>query len=260
LQEISSSDVTPALMQILDRTQPSAFRAMAVLEGECKGRIWTNDPQQPSWLIVQEGVFGTMFISGAVTTEILHPLIASLSQQGDVLVGFWPDDAATLALLPEKPMYEGFTLDFTNRPLNEGLEAFLHVPEGLQLRHMNRKLFARSIDVEFYVDMFGSIDAVLEKAIGLFLMQGENILCEAFAGTSAMGIIEIGINTREEARGKGYATLTSAYLIRACEALGYQTYWNAARQNPISGHLARKLGYRTEREYRLWAWFPQSNK
>lgn len=256
LLELTSQDVTPALIALLDRTLPSAFRAMAVLEGECKGRIWTDDSANPTWLIAQEGVFGTLFWSGAVTAEILQPLIAQLSQTGHVKVGLWPDDTANRALLPPNPMYEGQTLDFTNRPLHQGLDAFLQVPDGLHLRRVDRKLFARSIDVEFYINMLGSVENVLEKALGLFLMQGDDILCEAFAGTSAMGIIEIGINTREHARQKGYATLTSAHLIRACESLGYQTYWNTSKQNTVSAHMARKLGYRTEREYLLFAWFP----
>jgi hypothetical protein len=255
LLELTPQDITPALIALQDRTLPSAFRAVAVLEGECKGQVWTDDSANPTWLIVQEGVFGTLFWSGAVTAEILHPLIAHTSQEGAVKVGLWPHDTANHALL-SPAMYQTQTLDFSNRPLHQGLDNFLHVPQGLHLRRVDRKLFARSIDFDFYVNMLGSVEDVLEKALGLFLMQGNEILCEAFAGTSAMGIIEIGINTREQARQKGYALLTSAHLIRACEALGYQTYWNTSKENTVSAHMARKLGYRTEREYWLWGWVP----
>lgn len=87
LLELTPQEVTPPLIALLDRTLPSAFRAMAVLEGECKGRIWTDDSANPTWLIVQEGVFGTLFWSGAVTGDILHPLIARLSQE---LWGWFP--------------------------------------------------------------------------------------------------------------------------------------------------------------------------
>jgi hypothetical protein len=86
LVELTPQDVTPALIALQDRTLPSAFRAVAVLEGECKGRIWTNDSAKPTWLIVQEGVFGTLFWSGAVTAEILRPLIARISQESAVKI------------------------------------------------------------------------------------------------------------------------------------------------------------------------------
>ena len=52
--------------------------------------------------------------------------------------------------------------------------------------------------------------------------------------------------------------VTCAHLIRDCEARGYQTYWNCARQNLASAAVARKLGYRTEKEYRLLAWFKRN--
>jgi RimJ/RimL family protein N-acetyltransferase len=65
----------------------------------------------------------------------------------------------------------------------------------------------------------------------------------------------VGVMTHELYQGRGYATLTCAHLLQACEALGYQTYWNCAKQNRASAALARKLGYRVEREYKLVAWF-----
>jgi hypothetical protein len=47
---------------------------------------------------------------------------------------------------------------------------------------------------------------------------------------------------------------TCARLIQACEELGHATWWDCAKQNLASVALARKLGYRTEREYRVLAW------
>jgi RimJ/RimL family protein N-acetyltransferase len=86
-------------------------------------------------------------------------------------------------------------------------------------------------------------------------MKGSQILSEAYAGPSAIGLIEIGTTTHERYRGRGYATLTCAHLVEACEALGFQTYWNCAKHNLASAAIARKLGYCVEREYKLVAWF-----
>jgi RimJ/RimL family protein N-acetyltransferase len=54
---------------------------------------------------------------------------------------------------------------------------------------------------------------------------------------------------------KGYATITCAHLIQEMEQQGYLTYWNCAKDNQASIALARKLGYQTEKVYRLLAWF-----
>jgi RimJ/RimL family protein N-acetyltransferase len=48
--------------------------------------------------------------------------------------------------------------------------------------------------------------------------------------------------------------MTSARLIQEIEAMGGQTYWNCARQNVASAAVARKLGYRIEKEYRCMVW------
>lgn len=73
-------------------------------------------------------------------------------------------------------------------------------------------------------------------------------------GPPALGLYEPGVFTQKEHRGKGYATMVVAKLIQEVEALGGQTYWNCAKQNTASAAIARKLGYRIEKEFRCMAW------
>ena len=65
---------------------------------------------------------------------------------------------------------------------------------------------------------------------------------------------EIGIGTAEGYRRQGLATLTAARAIQACEARGYAVFWNAAQQNVASVALARRLGFQTERSFRVLVW------
>jgi len=158
-------------------------------------------------------------------------------------------------LLPPAPDYDGFTLNFTNRPDGAGLEEYLReLPDGCIIRALDRELFERSTSRDFYCTMYGSAERVLEKVQARFLMHADEICCESYAYFAALGIIEIATSTSEPYRGRGYATMTCAHLIQACEAQGYQTYWNCAKQNLASAAVARKLGFRTEKEYRLLAW------
>jgi hypothetical protein len=107
--------------------------------------------------------------------------------------------------------------------------------------------------------MFGSIQQALEWGYGLCLLRDDALLCEAFAGPAANGVFEIGVETQPHQIHKGYAYLTCAQLIHRMEQLGYQTYWNCAKGNIASAMLARKLVYRTEKEYRLLAWSMRDN-
>ena len=55
--------------------------------------------------------------------------------------------------------------------------------------------------------MFGSTELALERGYGLCLLYNDELLCEAFAGPSAAGLIEIGAESHPRHMHKGYATL-----------------------------------------------------
>ncbi|HET9224331.1 MAG TPA: GNAT family N-acetyltransferase [Roseiflexaceae bacterium] len=246
--------ITPQLRALFDPRMPAGFRCFAVLDGTVVGRVIADDPLQPTWGAVQEGAFGTVYPGGALDQSTWSQLIAELQKYGDVLVGLWPDDQR-VELLPPDPGYNGYTLDFSNRPTGVGLDRFLgQSPDGYKLRALDRQLFERSEDRDFYSALYGSAGQALEHLRGCFVTIGDEICSEAYAYFAALGTIEIATSTREPYRSRGYATLACAAIIRECEQQGYQTCWNCAKQNLASAALARKLGFRSEREYRLLAW------
>jgi GNAT superfamily N-acetyltransferase len=253
--DLQPSQLTPQLRALFDPQMPAGFRCFAVLDGSVAGRIIADDPHQPTWGAVQEAAFGTIYPGGDLDPPTWRRLIDDLRAHGDVLVGLWPDDPR-LQMLPAAPDYDGFTLDFTDRPIGAGLDTFLQqLPDGCELRTLDRQLFERGEDRDFYSALYRSTEQALEHVGARFLMRGQDICCEAYAYFAAIGTIEIAVSTREQYRGRGYATIACAALIQECEQQGYQTYWNCARQNLASAALARKLGYRAEREYRLLAWY-----
>jgi GNAT superfamily N-acetyltransferase len=252
--QVPPDQVTPQLRALFDPHMPAGFRCFAAIAGDAAGRILTDDPIHPTWGAVQEGAFGTVYPGGTLATSTWNRLIAKLREAGDVLVGLWPDDER-IQLLPSPLDYDGFTLDFTDRPLGAGLDGYSQIPAGCHMRNLDQELFERSEDHDFYSVLYGSTEQALEKVYARFLMRGDEICCESYAYFAALGTIEIATSTREAYRGRGYATITCAHLIQECEARGYQTYWNCAKQNLASAAIARKLGYRAEKEYRLLAWF-----
>jgi RimJ/RimL family protein N-acetyltransferase len=170
------------------------------------------------------------------------------------VVGVWQEDPV-LDFLPTDYNYDGLALDFTERPMGEGLADFLNeLPDGLTLRRMDKELLTRSINYESMLAGLVEPDRVLEQVVGVFLMKGNEILAEAVSGPVIRGEVEIGIETYPVHRQHGYAAIASAALIQACETKGWKTYWNCAKQNVPSMKLARKLGYRLEQEYRVLAW------
>jgi RimJ/RimL family protein N-acetyltransferase len=104
------------------------------------------------------------------------------------------------------------------------------------------------------VDAFGSVQAALQHTLGVVVLDGENLVCEAATGAATHGRIEVGVTTAEAYRGRGFATLACKRLIELCESRGYSTWWDCAKQNMPSVRLARRLGYHDGREYRYVWW------
>jgi RimJ/RimL family protein N-acetyltransferase len=246
--------VSSKLRSLFSPNMPISLRCFAILNGDAVGRILVDDPMEPEHAIVQEMGDGAIYMGGLLTAPILSEAINLLRKDKDVIIGVWHDDPRLAWLLSLSPDYDGAAIDFTNRPVGEGLRQFLPVPEGCRLQAIDADLFQRLAHPTRYVSVFGSVEKALEKGLGYCLMRDDTILCEAFAGPSAYGVIEIGVGTPESYRRRGYATVTCAHLIRTCEERGTRTFWNTAKQNTASKALARKLGYRTEQEFRVLAW------
>lgn len=227
MSQIQVEQASDTLKGLFDFDAPAGLRAFAVMEGLVSGQIFTDDADKPTGGVVREATYGTFYVGGTVSVEQIAQFIDDSKQLGDeVLVGFWPDDPR-IALLPQQRDYEGTVYDFTNRPIGKGLDALLeNMPEGCTIRRVDAALFERSGDRDMNIAMYGSREKAVEKGIGFFLLRGDEIVCETFGGPAIRGIFEIGVGTKPDYRGRGYAAFTCAHLIRACEQMGYQTYWN----------------------------------
>jgi hypothetical protein len=253
--QIASDNVTLPLRSLFRTDEPQARRCYAVLDGiDHTGKIFTNDPVNPTWGVVWEARDGATYLGGRLDPATLARVFADLRQEGTVLV-LLPSGDPRLNLLPPDPDYEGFTLDFYDRPVGKGLDKYLRqVPKECGIRRLDRDLIMRTEWGPGDVQLAGGIDVWEKTSLGYCLMCGDEILSEATVGPPAIGLREPGVFTQEEHRGKGYATITTARLIQEIEAMGDQTYWNCAKQNVASAAVARKLGYRIEKENRCIAW------
>jgi GNAT superfamily N-acetyltransferase len=251
---LSRSQVTPQIRDLFDPHAPASLRCYAVLDGQSVGQIWVDALPSPGSGIVREAFFGSLYFGGEPEAATLEDMIFSLKNQGDVLVGLWPDDHLWQRL-PSSHNYAGSVLEFIHRIAHKRISLESEpLPEGCRLRHLDGHLFKRSMMAGYLTGVFGSVEKALKWGLGLCLMRDEEILSEASAGPSANGFIEIGVETKKQHRHHGCATRLSAHLIQQCEELGFRTYWNCDERNQASIALAHKLGYRSKKQYRLVAW------
>ena len=251
---ITSDKVTQAIRSLFRTDEMQAARCFAVLDGAIStGKIIVDNPVDPEWAIVQEAVDHCLYLGGSIDALSFAEVFAALRQEGNVLVGMLPSDPR-IRYLPPDPARDSLTLEFYDRPVGKGLDAYLQVPADCTIKRLDRDLVMRTEwgpnDVEFH----GGIETWEKSCFGYCLMHGDEILSEATVGPPGLGLYEPGVFTQQDHRGKGYATMVVARLIQEIEAMGGRTYWNCAKQNVASGAIARKLGYRIEKEYRCMVW------
>jgi RimJ/RimL family protein N-acetyltransferase len=255
---IQPDQVTPALQALFDPDAPTAIRCFAVLQGGNAGIIWVDDPRNPRSAYVWEADDGTLYRGGTQDAVGLLDAVTRLRQEGVVALAYREGDVR-VALFPPDPNAGATCLEFTRPMSSSDLSPYLGpLPPGYALYRMDRARLESSPQRESAVHRYGSLDNLLDEGLAVCLMHGDDAVCKAFADADVRGVRELGVTTQKPYRGRGFATITCAYLVRLCEEMGSHAYWDCAALNLPSAALARRLGFQNERPYRRLAWFPPS--
>jgi len=249
---ISAQQVTSEIVALFDITKPTAPRAFNVLKGVTRGQILVDDQVHPNWAVVREATYGSLYFGGEINASLISELVEQFRQVGEVGIGCWLEDELN-DMLPSNPDYDGRAIYFPDCIANKEL-LNMQPPSGYTLGPRDQKLFEQSFDYQSTLDELGSLENVINLTLGVMVLYEDKVVCEAGTGAPIKGVIEVGVTTHEDHRQRGLATIACANLIARCEAQGYKTWWDCAKQNIPSTKLARKLGYQNEREYRYVWW------
>jgi RimJ/RimL family protein N-acetyltransferase len=259
LIEAPEGTVRAAWERLLPADVPTRLRAIAVLDGVLSGRVWVDALDRPSRLIVLEDADGTVYVGG--DPDVAATLEGVTTRSGDLIFGFagTDDDDPLRAAVPGEPYWRGAAIDFIDRR-PEGDEtaaverALAALPDGVRAVPIDARLLSRTEWYEDTLHAFGSLERWQERAVGFGIVDGDALLAECVAGPrTAGGWLEMGVATREAHRRRGYGTLLSRLVARACESRGDRVWWNANADNAPSIAIARRIGFRSERRYDLVA-------
>jgi hypothetical protein len=115
---------------------------------------------------------------------------------GEVGTGCWLDYELN-DMFPSYPDYDGRTLYFTERSMNDNELLNTSLPPGCALTQRDEILFKQSFDYESTLDSFGSIEAVLSQTLGFVILHEGKVVCEAATGAPTHGRVEVGVTTHE---------------------------------------------------------------
>jgi GNAT superfamily N-acetyltransferase len=256
LHAIPPAEVSPRTDELIPGDAPARQRALAVLDGVLAGHAWIDDPLAPSALLVIEDADGTVYAGGACTPSSVREALAGLATaSGDLVFGFSGAADALRELVPADPYWRGEAIDFTDREAPPGEEEALGqvLADGASLVRLDRASLPLTESYEDTLIAFGSIEAWEEHGVGFAAMVNGLVAAESVAGPRCRGVLEMGVVTREPYRRRGYGTVVSAAVARACEERGDRVWWNANSENEPSIRIARHLGFRNERRYEVVA-------
>ncbi len=272
MHELNPSEFYRALA-VFQGDDPRSSRGLppfAVLEGRSPGRVFVDDPHDPATAFIWSR-WGYFYLAGEARHDefnrALHerlcgellPQSVALGERWPVLYPFSEAWGEKIGLFLGDRAYQklyrrSYTLNLAAFSLHRAWRK--KVLPGFCMRRVDQELLAQTGD-----EIAGpiqatwiSLGAFLSQGLGYCLLHGERVVSLCLACFAARGKLEISINTAEEYRRQGLATLTAAAFIEECLERGLQPNWECWWTNTPSTALAEKLGFEQGVDHPVYYW------
>ena len=210
------------------------------------GRVYVTDPDEPVSAFAYVGCFG--FVAGQPNRELLE-------NKPDGFAIITPQNEAWAALIEEvysnvrKVTRYAIRKDtkFDTAALQKNLDM---LPNGYEIKEIDSDLYDKCMEdpvTRDFVSSFADKKQYLDLGRGIVILKDDKIVSGASSYTRYKEGIEIEVDTVEEERRIGLATIVCAALILRCLDEGLYPSWDAQNMNSV--HLAEKLGYEFDHEY-----------
>jgi len=238
----------PAWWGLFDPDTPNDVILRSVLIGRCPGLAVLDRRRNPKQIAVRAHG-GKAFASVGAKEGFLQEALDRMSRLG------WT--ALADAGVPESVRRRGRAVDrarFEDCDLESGALRSLRavLPPSFERRSLDRELLKRCHHAkrELPAKYGDRPDPYFGFGYGVCLLHDGDVVSEAYAGFVAEGRMEAIAGTVESFRGRGLATIASAYLAEEARRRGQTFSWNCLADNLGSLRVARRLAFRTERPYR----------
>lgn len=249
-----SSEKFLQITSFFDKNTPNFPVVMSVIEGNNPGRIWVNQLENPSICLVMTNE-GYSFIGkrGKIKEFLILEVIEIFNKNKPIKLICEIDD-------PFIDLFEkaGFThvdrIQFyhpaiINHDLTQLDAICKRLPSDCEIKLIDASLLKKSNWLSFIKQMYGNEENFLRNGYGLALIQNDEIISEAFACCIGGNYVETGSVTSEKHRGKGYATIVRAFLIKESLSRDLQPATSCNAGNIGSAKVSEKLGFKEEKRY-----------
>lgn len=252
------------LSESLKEVKVNTLFARFVLEHKVTGKVYVNRQENPSVFYI-EHPYGMSLLFGDTGDEAFNRrfLEYALNTDGNrkhyVWMQAWPKtwNDRLDSLLGEKLVQAG-------NPENEVHKNIVELNTRVNFRFNPDKYrrFRQTLtgknyeivrtDEKMYVAMAGSVvpchfwdsaNEFVKSGVGFSLFYEGKLATMAFSAFIFEGLLELGMETFPEYRGKGLAQWACSTLIYYCMEHNYEPIWSCRMENIPSYNLAQKLGF-----------------
>jgi RimJ/RimL family protein N-acetyltransferase len=221
--------------------------ARAVLDHDAPGRVFVDSAESPSVAYVIHGYGMSLLFGGrgsppADDRALMEVL--GMRRSAAEWLQLWPEPwAARLAALSASSAVEQHTrVNFEFSPAAYHMRRRRSSETSHRIVRADRSVFSMTGSVvprAFWTD----VDRFLGAGAGFAVLIDDKPASLAFSSFVTSSQLEIGIETVEQHRGRGLATLACAALIDHCLARGLEPVWACRLDNGASHRLAETLGF-----------------
>lgn len=237
---------------LLQQVPFNTLFAQSVIQGRNPGRVFVDRREQPGACYIASA-YGMSLLCGESKDPFFQDtLIGYLRNERQqrnqqewlqVHPDSWNDLLSNLAETGK--IEENTRVNFTFSPSNhqrlmEQLRSEAQQPEIVAVNEDMFNHFEGSVIPRHF---WKEAAQFLTAGAGFCVIENGRPASMAFSAYRIEGTLEIGIETAEQARGKGYAIQACCALIQYCVEHGLEPVWSCRRENEGSYRLAQKLGF-----------------
>jgi GNAT superfamily N-acetyltransferase len=244
---LTTTELKPEWWPLFDPRTPNDVILRSALAGRSPGLAYLDRCESPEQIVVRT-CGGKAFASTSVSESFLHEAIGHARRLGWTSLADTgiPDGVRERGRVVERTRFDDCDLGSeTLRSLRGQL------PPELEVRSLDRDLLQRCPHAkrELPKDYGDDLDSYFDFGYGICLLREGDVICEAYTGYVAEGRAEVIVGTVESFRGRGLASVASAFLAEEARRRGHEFTWSCMTENVGSMRVARRLPFRSEGPY-----------
>lgn len=235
--------------------------ARSVIEHKITGKIFVDEPENPKTFYVLHP-YGMSLLFGDCNNERFNDAFKRYALNLDnarnkdermqvfpfewdrVLADLFGDNLVKAGERPGKiELGSRLNFKFNKEKYSDSKKNNLFSDSSIKIVRTDKKAFEEMTGLVVPFRFWNDANDFLNNGVGFSLYIDGRLASTGFSAYIHGDKLELGIETREEFRGKGLAYITCSALIDYCRQNGLEPVWACGADNTGSRVLAQKLGF-----------------